>query len=157
MAWPLAMLGLRRPEAHSDQDNLHWSLLRAIEWGRWPLFLSQAGAPVLLIWFPWTAVVSAAFLMNVLWALVARYRFVSVPAADFGALFVLAKWLTWPAATAYMFFVGRRPECWVALAWPVLILALGIFTPTRVGRIQTKFMRELGYEPSDINQLSGNH
>ena len=33
------------PADHSDQDNLTWSFLRAVEWGRWPIFLSQPVAP----------------------------------------------------------------------------------------------------------------
>lgn len=145
-----------KPKEHTDQDNLQWALVRAIEWGRWPLFLSQVVAPVLLIWISWEVIAATAFLLNIAWALVARYRFVSIAAADFGALFVLAKWLTWPVSTAYMFYVGRTPECWVALAWPVLIFPLGMYTPTRVGRIQVQFMRALGYEPRDTNPLSGN-
>ena len=47
-------------------------------------------------------------------------------------------------------------ECWVALVWPVLFFPLGMFTPTRIGHIQTKFMRALGYKPSDANPLSNN-
>ncbi|MHB1284061.1 MAG: hypothetical protein ACYCZI_09360 [Metallibacterium scheffleri] len=145
-----------KPHEHTDQDNLQWAWLRAVEWGRWPLFLSQTVAPILLIWLSWQVVVVAAFSTNVVWALFVRYRFNCVAAADFGALFALAKWVTWPAATAEMFFAGRSPECWVALAWPVLIFPLGMFTPTRIGYIQTKFMRALGYEPSDVNPLSRN-
>lgn len=148
MAW--------QPHEHSDQDNLQWSWLRAVEWGRWPIFLSQPIVPVLLIWFPWQPVVIATLLINIAWALFARYKFVSVPAARFGASFVRAKWVFWPAATAYMLFVGRHPECWVALAWPFLIFPLGVFTPTSIGRIQTEFMRSLGYQPSSLNPLSSN-
>ena len=44
------------PGQHSDDDNLRWSWLRAVEWGRWPVFLSQPIGPVLLIWLPWQQV-----------------------------------------------------------------------------------------------------
>jgi hypothetical protein len=48
----------------------------------------------------------------------------------------------------------KQPECWVSLAWPLLIHLLTIFTPTRIGLLQVRFMRELGYEPSALNPLS---
>jgi hypothetical protein len=131
------------PAEHSDDDNLQWCWLRAVEWGRWPIFLSQPLAPALLIWFPWQAVVVGVIIANLLWAFFIRYRFVSAGAADAGVLFVLLKWLSWPVATFYLFHVGRKPECWVALAWPVLIFVIGAFPTTQVGRIQVWFMQAL--------------
>src|SRR6266404_1826922 len=56
------------PRIHSGEDNLRWSWLRAVEWGRWPIFLSQPLAPVLLIWWPWHIVVVTVFVANCLWA-----------------------------------------------------------------------------------------
>ena len=146
MAW--------NPTEHSNDENLQWCFLRAVEWGRWPIFLSQPIAPVLLIWFSWREVILAVFAANLLWAMFIRYRFVSVGAADAATFVVLLKWLLWPTATAYLFDTGRKPECWVALAWPVLIFVIGAFPSTRIGRIQTKFMFALGYEPTEVNPLS---
>jgi hypothetical protein len=143
------------PIEHSDQENLHWAWLRAVEWGRWPIFLSQTIAPVLLIWLPWFNVVAGVFILNLIWALFIRYKFISAVAASAGIYVVLARWVTWPAATIDMFIQKRYPECLVALAWPVLILPLGAFTPVQIGRIQVEFMHALGYEPSDLNPLSG--
>lgn len=103
-----------------------------MEWGRWPIFLSQPVAPVLLLWLPWTAVVAGTVIFNILWAIFVRYQLVNVRAAFLGAAIVSLKWLAWPAATVYLFVQGRRP----------------------VGRIQVSFMRALDYEPTDINPLS---
>src|SRR5260370_20609095 len=101
---------------HPDEDNLRWCWLRAIEWGNWPIFLSQTLAPVLLLWLTWQTVVIGVFVANILWALFVRRNFISVPLADVGDFFVLARWIVWPVATGVLFFQWRQPECWVSLA-----------------------------------------
>jgi hypothetical protein len=111
-------------------------------------------APVLLIWLPWEAVVVGTVIVNVLWAAFARYHFVSIRAASLGVNFVLLKWVTWPAATISLFVLERRPECWIAAFWPVLIFILGALPSTAIGRIQVSFMRALGYEPTESNPLA---
>ena len=73
------------PTAHSDQDNLTWGLLRAMEWGRWPLFLSQALAPMLLVFFDWKYVIAETIALNLVWATLVRYQWVSVSLASMGA------------------------------------------------------------------------
>jgi hypothetical protein len=40
-------------QGYSDKENLQWSLLRAVEWGIWPAFLSQPIVSVLLMFFEW--------------------------------------------------------------------------------------------------------
>ena len=40
------------PSEHTKEENTKWSWLRAIEWGQWPLFMSQIFAPLLLIIIP---------------------------------------------------------------------------------------------------------
>jgi len=77
------------PGEHSDDDNLRWSWLRAAEWGRWPVFLCQPIAPVLLIWLPWQQVASLVIGANLFWAAFIRYRFVSSQMASIGVTFVL--------------------------------------------------------------------
>lgn len=133
------------PREHTHEENLRWSWLRAIEWGNWPVFISQPSVPLLLIWFPWYAVLAGLFVLNISWALLVRYNVVNVTAAYAGVIIVLAKWVTWPVATIYMVVQQRRPECWVALGWPLLMWTPGFYLPTQVGRIQTLFMRALGY------------
>lgn len=142
------------PVEHTDDDNLRWCWLRAIEWGRWPMFLSQPVAPLLLVWLSWDQVIFSAIIANLFWAGFVRYQFVSVAAASAGPIVVRLRWLTWPLATTYLYWEGRRPECCVSLAWPILVLIIGAFPTTRIGRIQVRFMRELGYEPTASNPLS---
>lgn len=145
------------PEEHSLDDNLKWSWLRAIEWGRWPIYLSQPIAPLLLLWFSWLQIVCGVIVVNLIWAVVARYRFVSVTAADAGAIFVMLKWVVWPVSSILLFMWHRYPEAWISVFWPVLILFLGAIPTTRIGKIQAMFMHALGYEPTEENPLYGSN
>lgn len=145
---------LWNPSEHSDDENLKWCWLRSVEWGRWPIFLSQAVAPILLIILHWYFVVIGIILLNVLWALFFRYNFVSVNAAFLGSLLGLLKWITWPASAIFLFWQGRFSESWIAAFWPILVFILGVIPTTEIGRIQVKFMNELGYSPTEVNRLS---
>ena len=107
-----------------------------------------------MVWLSWQSVVMISIGANLLWAFFVRYRFVSVRAAYIGVVLVLLKWVSWPLATAYLFYQGRKPECWIALAWPAIIFIIGAIPTTQIGRIQVLFMRALGYEPSQLNPLS---
>lgn len=131
---------------HPDEVNLRWSLLRAIEWGRWPIFLSQPVAPILLLFLNWKAVVSSVIVVNLLWAIFVRYRFVSVVAAYWGAVMVKVKWVVCPAAAVYLFTRGDKIGAAISLFWPLLIFIVGAVPTTQVGRIQNLFMARLGYE-----------
>ncbi len=142
------------PSEHSDQDSLTWSYLRAIEWGRWPIFLSQPIAPLLILFFDWKAVVICVVVANAAWALV-RYQFVSTSLAYFGALFVKLKWLTIPTVSVYLFSRGRPLSEIITLLWLIIIFIIGIVPTTQVGRIQKMFMNALGYQhiPADLRSL----
>jgi hypothetical protein len=131
---------------HSNEENLRWCLLRASEWGRWPVFLSQTIAPFLLIWLSWQFVIAAVVVLNILWALFVRYKFVSISLASFGVMIVYTKWIVWPVSTVIIFIQKTYPEFWISLAWPALIFVIGAFPTIRVERIQTKFMQDLGYQ-----------
>ena len=134
------------PTLHPDEVNLRWSLLRAIEWGRWPIFLSQPAVPVLLLVFDWKAVVVGIIITNLLWASFVRYRFVSVAGAYWGATLVRLKWLMCPMAAVYLFMRGELGLAALSLFWPALIFVIGALPTTQVGRIQNMFMARLGYE-----------
>lgn len=43
---------LWNPHENSDQENLRWCWLRAVEWGKWPLFVSQPLLPLMLFTCP---------------------------------------------------------------------------------------------------------
>lgn len=117
-----------------------------MEWGRWPIFLSQSLAPLLLLGQPWIAVIAETVILNVLWALFVRYQFVSLRIAEFGADFVRkTKWYIWAAATVYLLAQKSWPEWLISARWPVLIFPLGVYPRVEIGRLQTEFMRQLGY------------
>jgi hypothetical protein len=134
------------PGEHSDQENLTWAWLRAVEWGRWPIFLSQPIAPLFLLFFPWPAVVVGTILLNLLWAGFVRYRFVNIRAAYYGAIIVRLKWVTCPAVAIYLYSAGELVGATLALLWPLLIFVIGALPSTQIGRIQNMFMSQLGYE-----------
>jgi len=144
-----------KPREHTDDENLRWCWLRAVEWGRWPIFLSQPIAPVLLMFLPWQHVVIGVALLNVLWAVFVRYHMVALPLAYWGVVVVMLRWITWPGATIWLFLTGRKHEAWISLLWPVLIFPIGMFTPTQIGRIQEMFMQCLGYESKDRTMPAG--
>lgn len=129
----------------SDEENLRACWLRAVEWGKWPAFISQPLIPLLYIFYPVQWVLLSVIVANILWAFV-RYRFTSLAAATWGALFVRLKWLTIPTTTAYFLFYGRYWVALLALTVPLYAAVLGIFTGSfKIGISQQKFMAELGY------------
>jgi TPR repeat protein len=144
-------------QGFSDQENLQWSMLRAIEWGIWPAFLSQSIVPVLLIVFEWWEVIGVFIILTILWSFV-RYRYVNVAMARFGVFFVLLKWITVPAGVIYLLVQRNYISAIVALLWPIFLAPyFGIFIGgTKIGKIQEMFMAQLGYSEkqppeSDVN------
>lgn len=131
-------------DEHSDEENLRWCWLRAVEWGRWPLFIAQPVAPVLLMFYPWKSVVLGVIVGNFLWAIV-RYSVVSVDLAYLGALFVHSKWLV--SLVTGVLLLHRDDYFVAALAgfWPLVTLVIGVLPTTQIGKLQKLFMRELGY------------
>jgi len=134
------------PGEHSDQENLTWAWLRAVEWGRWPIFVSQPIAPLFLLFFPWPAVVVGTILLNLMWAGFVRYRFVNIKSAYYGAIAVRLKWVTCPAVAIYLYSAGELVGAVLALLWPLLIFVIGALPSTEISRIQNMFMSQLGYE-----------
>ena len=51
-------------DEHSDNDNMRWTWLRAVEWGMWPLFISQPIAPIALLFWPWWSVIGIIIAVN---------------------------------------------------------------------------------------------
>ena len=130
----------------SQPDRVMWSWLRSIEWGRWPIFLSQSLAPLFLLFFSWKAIVIGSVGLNLLWAGFIRYHFVSIRAAYWGALIVGFKWLTCPLVAIYLYLSGEKTGAVFAFLWPLLIFVIGVLPRTQIGKIQDMFMAKLGYE-----------
>jgi hypothetical protein len=134
------------PAKHSDEENLKWSWLRAVEWGRWPIFVSQIYAPILLLFLPWLAVVIAVVLSNILWAIFIRYHHVSVGAASTAAVLTRLKWVVCPIAAIFLLVSGNIANAFFALFWPLVIFIIGVVPTVQVGKIQKMFMAQLGYD-----------
>ena len=141
------------PSEHSDDENLRWCWLRAVEWGNWPLFISQPVVPVVFLFVPWKTVVATVVIINLVWALGIRYSVVIVVPAFWGALFVRLKWLACPISAWLLYREGSSRLAVLALLWPVAIMVIGIITPPQIGKIQRMFMDCIGYtrqEPSAV-------
>lgn len=133
------------PAEHTDEDNLRWAWLRAVEWGSWPVFVSQPIAPLALLLFPWWCVAVAVAALNAVWSVFVRYRVVMPALAFWGAIFVRLKWVACPVAAYLLWHHGAGWTAMLALLWPLAALLVPR-APTQVGVIQKMFMRCLGYE-----------
>jgi hypothetical protein len=136
------------PRQHTDEENLRWCWLRACEWGSWPAFLSQAIAPLAMIFTPWWVVLGAVLALNTLWAVTVRYRFVSANAAGLGVFVALLRWLTCPSAAFYLWWNGAWVGAAFALLWPLIATMLAGIPPVQIGVVQKQFMAKLGYSAS---------
>jgi hypothetical protein len=109
---------LWRSEQHSDDENLRWALLRAVEWKHWPLFLSQPVVPVLLYFYPWLWVIGLVVIATFLWWFIVAPQFTPSTAIDLAIYFVHLRFVSSPLM-AYWIWQSDRP--WIAvlaLLWP---------------------------------------
>ncbi|HQG93116.1 MAG TPA: hypothetical protein PLN27_15780 [Acidobacteriota bacterium] len=134
-----------KPELHSDQENLRWCYLRAIEWKALPAFVSQPIIPILFIFFPWYLVLGGLLILSWLWAAI-RNKFVSPSIAEYGVFFVKLKWITIPAAVIYLAYSAHYVLAGVSLFWTYLAVIFGFVPGGKTGVIQERFMKSLGYE-----------
>lgn len=149
------------PSEHSDEVNLRWSWLRAVEWIVWPLFISQPLVPVLLYFAPWQWIIGLVVLVTFLWRLFVVPAAVSPRLAFFGAIFVKFRFATAPIMAYLIWHEGEPWIAALALGWPFV----GIFVAqwvlailqapvsltvlgqaSQIGLVQTRFMARLGYE-----------
>jgi hypothetical protein len=145
----LAKYQVWRASEHSDEENTHWSWLRAVEWISWPVFVSQPIMPTLLWLYPmqWGKLVIGLMALSLLWQLAVSSRRVSVWLAGLGSLFVHLKWIVCPLAACLLWNDGYSYQAVGALLWPFLT---GFLAPLRVisigiGPVQNRFMVRLGY------------
>lgn len=137
---------------HTNDENLRWAWLRAVEWGHWPLFWSLPVVPLLLLIYPLWQICAMLVVCELAWAPV-RYRFVSIRAATAAVIASSTRWVTGPGSAFLLMKHGRWVIAFIALFWPFIAPVLGMMMPPQIGRIQTQFMRRLGYEPTDTNPL----
>jgi hypothetical protein len=120
-----------------------------VEWGKWPSFILQPLAPLVIMVIPWYFVMLSIVVANYLWTPI-RYRFVNAGLSYFGALFVRLKWITGPVAAILLFIDNQKLAAFFALSWPVVTMVLLLFGPTtQIGQIQNALMNQLGYQRRD--------
>jgi hypothetical protein len=148
-------------EQHSDDENLRFAWLRAVEWREWPLFLSQPVVPLLLYFYSWTSVIGCLVILTVFWWFIVAPYTIGRNLVDNGPIFVRLKFITSPLMA---YFIWQRGETWVAvlaLSWPILgvfivkyfvgfIQAALSFTArgkaAQIGLVQERLMDSLGYD-----------
>lgn len=132
--------------AQTDQENLAWSFLRALEWEAFPAFVSQPVVPILFIFEPWYLVIGAVFLLMVIW-LPFRNSFVVPIVSELAVFFVKLKWISVPVAAIYLFYSGHYILAIASLLWTLIAAGLGFILPGgRTNVIQKRLMNALGYE-----------
>lgn len=147
-------------QENSDDENVRWCWLRAVEWGRWPLFISQPLLPLMLFNWSWSEAVLIVLVCNLIWRYAITYHFVSVPLANFGALLVRLKWIVCPVCGYHFYSTGDHVTGLIALLWPVIIIVVPVIpiinvvilliVPVhQIGVVQKMFMMALGYRPPE--------
>lgn len=133
------------PLEHSDEENLRWSWLHAVEWGIWPAFLSGPVVPLLLPFFEWWKIIGIVAILTVLWSFI-RYKYINLAMARFGVYFVFLKWIACPLAIIYLVVQHNYILAILSFLWPMLAAYLEIFVGgIQIGKIQKMFMAELRY------------
>jgi hypothetical protein len=150
------------PTEHSNDENVRWSWLRAVEWIGWPLFLSQPVVPVLLYFYSWPFVIGAMVVVAFAWRALIVPFWVAPALAAIGPLFVPLKFISAPVMAYVIWRQGDTPIAAMALVWPflgpvivqwVLILptALMELTPlgkaSQIGPVQRRFLAAIGFRP----------
>lgn len=133
---------------YTDDQKLKWSWLRSVEWGIWPLFITQPIVPILFIFFEWWHVIIAVIILTWLWAFI-RYQFISLTLAWYGAYFVTIRWIV--SIIVGLYFLSEKNLFLAIISglYPMIIMVLKFFVPTtQVGILQDMFMDKLDkYKP----------
>jgi len=156
-----------KPEQHSDDENLRWALLRAIEWKHWPLFISQPVVPVLLYFYPWPWVIGFLVIATFSWWFTVAPRFTPSNAVDLAVYFVYLRFVASPLMAYCIWQSGRLWIAVLALLWPVVgNLSVGwlltfpeaVLAPTarakaaQIGVIQRRLTSRFGYIRRDAEE-----
>jgi hypothetical protein len=152
------------PSHHTDDENLRWALLRAVEWKEWPLFISQPVVPVLLYRYPWWSVVGILVVVTFAWRLTVAPRFTPWTAIDNATYFVLLRFVMsplmayliwrngypWVAALALFWpWAGNAIVCWLLTIPEAVLIRSGSAQAGQIGVIQRRLMSRFGYTRLD--------
>jgi hypothetical protein len=156
-----------KPTQHSDDENLRWALLRAIEWKHFPLFLSQPVVPVLLYFYSWPWVIGSVVIVTFAWWFIVAAQFTPSTAVDVAVYFVYLRFVASPIMAYAIWQSGRPWIAGLALLWPFvgngIVLwflmfpqaALGFTARAKaaqIGVIQQRLMSRLGYVRPDAEE-----
>lgn len=148
------------PAEHTNQENLQWSWLRALEWQNWPIFISQPIVPIMFYFYKWYLVIGIIVLVSFMWQALIVPFFVSPTALFYGVIFDKLKYLTTLIMAFLVFYKYGIMLTILTLVWPficalicgwILILPLAILSLTKLGKesqtgkIQEKIINEFGY------------
>jgi hypothetical protein len=159
-----------KPAQHSDDENLRWALLRAIEWKHWPLFLSQPVVPVLLYFCPWPWVIGLVVIATFVWWFIVAPQFTPSTAVDLAVYFVNLRFVASPLMAYGIWQSGRPWVAVLALLWPfvghwlvgwLLMFPQAALASTarakaaQIGVIQRRLMSQFGYVRRDTEESGG--
>lgn len=132
---------------HSDEENITWAYLRAIEWGNYPAFITQPIIPILLVFLDWKLVLGAFIGICLLWNFAWRYkRFLNAGILSYPVYFVMLRWIANPVSAYYLYTNGQSWLALMALLWSSVSSILANFPPPMIGKIQRSILEEMGYE-----------
>ena len=130
----------------SEELRQRWCMMRAMEWGRWPIFVSQPIVPILFIFVPWWQVLVGLVIASWVWAIF-RWAVILPRAAEFGAVLVQLRWPVSIVCGIYLAFQSRYGEAALATFWPFAILLLFPITPrVPIGKMELAFREALGMD-----------
>ena len=144
------------PSQHSNDNNVLWSWLRAVEWVTWPLFLSQPIVPVLLYFFSWPIVLGGVVLITLLWRAFIVPYWVSPSLADAGPKLVKLKFITVPLMAYLLWQRGETLMAMIAIFWPIvgpltnpssLLSLTPLGKASQIGLVQTRIQMAIGIRP----------
>jgi len=144
---------LWNPLTQTDDENVKWCWLRAVEWDAFILFVTQPLIPLfILLNIPVIIIIAILLILNWIWQLIIAYKYVNVLLADLSSLFVHLKWFVSIGIGIYFFVNSNYMNAVLAATWPIIVLVLTFLSnfirphKAEIGIVQTMFMEKLGYQ-----------
>ena len=135
--------------AAAEARMREWCRSCADYWSKWPIWLSDILAPILLIFIPALYVLTFFLLTNVIWAYLISYRWTSLWLASYGHYVVQKfRWYVVAICTVIIAFQRRYAAAFISLCWPLIHLIVCLYTP-----IDTKQIVKAFYAQSKIYRL----
>ncbi len=139
------------PTSYTDDENLRWALLRAIEWRAWPFFITQPIVPLLFIFYKPEFVVIILLIIGIAWNLVSM-MLINLNLMYFGPIFVKLRWFSSIGVGGYLIY--NHVYLWgiLALLWPIVVGSMSPFLAfgTTIGKMQERIMNRLGYHKNKV-------